>query len=101
MTSKPLKEKYGKYSPDSLKKILSILEKLKEEWDLVPKEYSVQRYEYMGHYKSAMEVTISQQKFSGWMRECGLSDFHQLQNILTTLQHEGLLTNINLTSEFI
>jgi len=81
---------FKKYSPSTQKsnqetltpndKKLKILEKLKEEKDLMPK------------WKTIMD--IHPPKFSRWMRECDIDDYTQLRNILDSLEEEGLLISI-------
>ncbi len=81
---------YKKYSPKTQEstqealtpnnKKLKLLEKLKEEKDLMPK------------WKTVMD--IHPPKFSSWMRECGIDDYTQLRNILDSLQEEELLISI-------
>jgi hypothetical protein len=65
---------------NSDRKKLFILEKLKDEKDLMPKEMR--------------KVDIHPPKFSRWMRECGIDDYTQLRNILASLEEEGLLISV-------
>lgn len=58
-------------------KKLFILEKLRVEWDLTP---------------NAGTTKISNQKYHTWMRECGITDWYELENILRILQQEGLIS---------
>ncbi len=106
MAIESLKKRYDQYSPDSIKKIVYILEKLKEEWDLIPKEPKhyyqwIEHYDYIVPNKKVIKANISHKKFSDWIANAGLSDFYELQNILATLQQEGLISNINFTDEFV
>ncbi len=104
MKIEPLKERYDKYSPESLKKIIYILERLKEEWDLIPKE-SKKYYQWIEHYdyivpdKKVIKTKISHEKLSDWIVKAELSDFYELQNILATLQQEGLISQNNFIDE--
>lgn len=59
-------------------KKLFILEKLKAEWDLTP---------------DAGATKISNQKYHSWMRECGITDWYELENILNILKQEGLIVS--------
>jgi len=87
-------------------KILYILEKLKEEWDLVPKKDVVKRDAGLGrgskivtHYKHPREARISSQRLWPWMQECGI-DYHQLEYILRTLEQEGLIIKFRTFGEY-
>jgi len=92
-------EKYNQSSPQSLKKILGILELLKEEWELMPKNlqgdynYRIRRYE-------GIEAQISHETTSGWVRKCGLNDFYQLNNVLDTLLEDGLILKAEFKNEY-
>lgn len=92
-------EKYKQSSPQSLKKILGILECLKEEWELMPKNpqgdynYRIRRYE-------GIEAQISHNTTTGWVRKCGLKDFFQLNSILDTLLESGLILKADFRSEY-
>jgi len=55
-------------------KKLCILEKLKEEWDLIPDE-----------------AKISYRKHFQWTKECNISDYYEFEAILKNLQREGLI----------
>jgi len=98
---KPFKkfEKHKQSSAQSLKKILGILELLKEEWELMPKNlqgdynYRVRRYE-------GIEAQISHQTTAGWVRKCGLNDSYQLNSILDTLLEDGLILKADFRSEY-
>lgn len=57
-------------------KKLFILEKLKEEWALTPR---------------ASETKISDKKYHSWMREGGIKDWYEVENILRLLMQEGLI----------
>ncbi len=62
-------------------KKLFILEKLKEEWALTP---------------SAGETKISTKKYHSWMRECGITDWYELENVLKLLKQEGLIAQFRI-----
>lgn len=84
------------------KKKLFILEKLKEEWDLTPKtddEPVMFQTGMKAHLRLAGETTISHQKFSSWMRECGISDWYELKNIFEILKQEGLISKFQNLNE--
>lgn len=70
--------------PPAEQKKLFILEKLKAEWDLTP---------------NAGETKISNQKFHSWMKECGITDWYELENILKLLQQAGLISKFQITDE--
>ncbi len=78
------------------KKRLFILEKLKEEWDLVPKrstgptmiQEAVVVYEHR-----AGEAKIPQRTFNRWITEGGLDGYYQLESILATFKQEGLISS--------
>lgn len=93
------KEKYSQYSAESIKKTLYILERLKEEWDLVPKADSQDNGGIYTYIKKANEAQIPERRYLQWVHGAGLGDFWQLQNILTTLQQEGLLLNADFFNE--
>ena len=85
------------------KKKLYILEKLKEEWDLTPQKNENPTMIQAGLYfyeRSAGETRVSQQKFSAWERECGISDWYELENILTIFKQEGLIINFSIHNEY-
>lgn len=74
--NQPAKPKATSLSTADQKKLL-ILERLKEEWDLTP---------------NAGETKVSYQKFHTWMKECGITDWYELENVLKLLKQEGLIT---------
>ena len=76
------KEEYQQKSTDSLKKIVGVLNHLKEEWDLTPEE-----------------AMITEDAYWDWISKCGLSSFPQLQGILTALQQEGLILDFEVINE--
>lgn len=78
--NEPAKPKVTNLSTADQKKLL-ILEKLKEEWDLTP---------------NAGETKVSYQKFHTWMKECGITDWYELENILKLLKQEGLITKFQI-----
>ena len=81
------------------KKKLFILEKLKEEWDLTPKNNSDKVMVQTGigtHLVQAGETKISSQKFNSWMKESGITDWFELENILNILKQEGLISKFKI-----
>lgn len=66
------------------KKKLCVLEKLKEEWDLVPKKNN-----------ETIKTDVSWQKLIQWEEECGV-DYNQLKNILQGFLDENLIVSFNL-----
>lgn len=62
------------------KKKLAVLEKLKEEWDLAPKN------------AKQIELKISGDRAYEWMVELGI-DYDQLRNILLSFKEENLIIN--------
>lgn len=84
------------------KKRLFILERLKEEWDLAPKQNSGPTMLQAGlvvYQHHAGEIDVPWYRFSAWLEQCGI-DFYQLQNILTTFQQEELLESFSVHSEY-
>ena len=80
-------------------KKLFILEKLKEEWDLTPKTDSEPVTFQAGmkaRLRLAGETKVSSQKFNSWMRESGITDWYELENILNILQQEGLISKFRI-----
>jgi hypothetical protein len=83
------------------KKKLFILEKLKEEWDLTSKRPVTTHANFGYSYtRPAGEAKISQQKFSRWMGEDGVSDWYEIESILGGFQEEGLISEFRLQSEY-
>lgn len=75
------------------KKILSFLEKIRGEWDLIPKEsnhYQIQAG-YSAWPKHVLKMRIGPSRIHKWQRESGIEDFHQLENMLKILKEEGLI----------
>lgn len=76
-------------------KKLRVLEKLKEEWDLVPKKNSGPMMIQAGmvdYRKRAYTTRVSWQRYVlEWLPECEIKDWYQLQNILQHFKDEGLL----------
>ena len=72
---------------------------------MIPKEPEkyyqwIEHYDYIVPNKKVIKSKISHKKFSDWIAAAGLADFYELQNILATLQQEGLIFNINFMDEF-
>lgn len=103
MITESQKKEYSQYSAESIKRILGILDRIKEEWDLTPKKTEMSkrvRNLYVGSYDDNLNTTtISPHRFISWIRECGLKDFYQLNNILNTLKQENIITDFDFTSE--
>lgn len=78
--NKPVEPKKTNLSAADQKKLF-ILEKLKEEWALTP---------------SAGETKISTQKYHSWMKECGITDWYELENVLKLLQQAGLISKFRI-----
>lgn len=78
--NKPVEPKKTNLSAAEQKKLF-ILEKLKEEWALTP---------------STGETKISTQKYHSWMRECGITDWYELENILKLLEQAGLISKFRI-----
>ncbi|HWW41887.1 hypothetical protein [Pedobacter sp.] len=84
------------------KKKLSILEKLKEEWDLTPKsddEGVIFQTGMRAHLRFAGETKISHQKYLSWTSEAGISDWYEFENILNILKEEGLILKFESVDE--
>jgi hypothetical protein len=79
-SNKPLEPKKTNLSAADQKKLF-ILEKLKEEWALTP---------------NTGETKISTQKYHSWMRECGITDWYELENILKLLEQAGLISKFRI-----
>jgi hypothetical protein len=79
------------------KKKLYILEKLKEEWELVPKLSTGPGLVVYQH--PARETDIPTTRVNDWMNRCGIEDIQQLENILTIFQQEGLIEGFNVIDE--
>ena len=83
------------------KKKLFILEKLKEEWDLTSNKPVSTRANFGYSYtRPAGEARISQQKFSRWMGEGGVSDWYEIESILGGFQGEGLISGFKRQNEY-
>jgi|ERR1035437_1584340 hypothetical protein len=82
------------------KKKLYILEKLRLEWDFVPKQNSepmiIQAFPTYG--RRAFEISIPEHQYSSWIREYAL-EYHQFNSILAFFQQEGLLDSFNFMDE--
>lgn len=83
-------------------KILCILEKLKEEWDLTPKKNDEPMVQsgFIAYYRKTGTKRIPMQRFSAWERECGVKDWYELEDILAILKQDGLISNFGLHSEY-
>ncbi len=98
------KELYAEKSAESIKKIIFILDKLKDEWDLTPKNYPakdsmIQAGIIYRHEKNG-RTSISHETTSEWVRQSGLKDFYQLDNILDILLEEGLILEATFRGEY-
>ncbi len=85
------------------KKRLFILEKLKEEHDLAPKQNArptMLQEAIVVYAQRAGEINIPRHKFVSWQNECGITDYYQLQNILATFQQEGLIESFRILDEY-
>ncbi len=83
-------------------KRLAILEKLKAEWDLTPKENTDPVIIYSGRASYRMtsgEIKVPAAEYSLWMEKFGIN-FDQFQRILEIFRQEGLIKNINFISEY-
>ncbi|MSU44961.1 hypothetical protein EXS45_02165 [Candidatus Nomurabacteria bacterium] len=98
------KELYTEKSAEAIKKIIFILDKIKDEWDLIPKNYptedSMIQAGIIYRHKKNNRTPISHETTTGWVRECGLKDFYQLDNILDILLEEGLILEATFRGEF-
>ena len=100
-SEQPTEKKVTNLSAADQKKLL-LLEKLKEEWDLTPKQNSDPVMVSTGigtHLVKAGLATISNQKFRSWMGECGISDWYELESILNILKQEGLISSFQNLNE--
>ena len=78
-----------------------ILGKLKDEWDLTPKKPVTTPIRFGYYYTHpAGEAKISQQKFSTWMSEGGVSDWYELESILIGFQERGLISEFKIQNEY-
>ena len=99
MTTESLKEKYKHHSPESIKKFLCVLENLKMQWDLTPKEDSMQQISHMVYRQEGGTAKIGHQKLFKWMETCAVSDFYELEDILNGLRQDGLIIDFSTQSE--
>ena len=95
------KEKYTQQSAESIKKILCILEKLKAEWDLLPKEDFIENDGVLAYYKTAGQSDVSDDQYFEWMSTCNIPTFQQLQNILATLKQEDIIVDFEAYNEYV
>ncbi len=63
------------------KKKLFILEKLNEEWELLPKQLEPKL------------IKLHWSRYEKWLKDSGIPDNGQLMNILLGLQEKGLITD--------
>lgn len=85
----------------SEKKLLSLLEKIREEWDIIPKKskaHSMQSNDYSWPEKR-FGTKISAKRLAQWKRECDIEDHYQLDNMLRILQEEGLIYKYQFKSD--
>lgn len=66
------------------KKILCVLEKIKEGWDLLPEDRDLRKHS---------------STFYQLVKECGLDNFYQLEDILAILKQDGLITRYEIDNE--
>jgi hypothetical protein len=100
-SKQPSEKKVTNLSAADQKKLL-LLEKLKEEWDLTPKQNSdpvMVRTGIGTHLVKAGLATISNQKFHSWMNQCGISDWYEFESILNILKQEGLISKFENLNE--
>jgi len=85
------------------KKKLAVLEKLKTKWELTPKAgqkpIMIQAGVY-GYMRPAGEAWISQKEVHAFINECGLSDYYELEGILSIFMEEGLITDFENRNEY-
>ncbi len=77
------------------KKKLFILDRLREEWDLTPKSNSDPNYSYYSR-----ETKLAHDKYWSWMKQCGINDWYEMENILKILQQDGLIFRFETHSEY-
>lgn len=100
-SEQPSEKKVTNLSAADQKKLL-LLEKLKEEWDLTPKQNSdpvMVRTGIGTHLVKAGLATVSNQKFHSWMNQCGISDWYEFESILNILKQEGLISKFENLNE--
>lgn len=77
------------------KKKLFILERLREEWDITPKSNNNPNYSYYSR-----ETKLAHNKYWSWMKQCGINDWYEMENILKILQQDGLIFRFEIHSEY-
>lgn len=77
------------------KKKLYILEQLREEWDITPKSNNDRAYSYY-----SKETKLAHSKYWSWMKQCGINDWYEMENILNILQQDGLIFRFEIHSEY-
>ncbi len=98
----PINNQNAKLSIADRKKLL-LLEKLKEKWDLTPKENSEPVAIQTGlivYQQPAGETTISQQKMAEWQRECGIDDWYELRDIFTIFKQARLIIDFRIYDDY-
>lgn len=83
------------------KKILSFLEKIREEWDLIPKKNRHPQIQagYSAWPKDVSQMRIGPSRLHKWQRESGIEDFYQLKNLLQVMKEEGLIHDFEFHDE--
>lgn len=83
---KQISTQFPKILSSKDKKLL-LLEKIKMEWELMPKA-------------SGKEIKIHQLKWNTWLRESGIDDYYQLENVLESFKEEGLIERFEFIDEY-
>ena len=76
------------------KKLLCVLKKLKDEWDITPPNQG------RGVLRAYTTAHISPRTHAQWQRECGLEDYTHFKNVLEFLRREGLIVHFSFVSEY-
>jgi hypothetical protein len=77
-------------------KIICLIDKLKEEWHLTPKQNSEPIMFQAGLYsynRKAGEIVISKSRLAALEKSCSIADDTQLQNILAILQQNEVISD--------
>lgn len=79
-------------------KILSVLAKIKETWDITPKKDYQIKNGFHTYYKKAGETYVSYATYNSWSYDTHL-DFIEFRNVLTILQQEDLIEEFEIFEE--
>ena len=78
--------------------LIYILEKMREEFEVVKRQGFPSRREYT-RYTRRCDVTIANNRWGKWANELGI-DYNQFDALMQVLKKDGLLEDYDLVSEF-